>query len=138
MAETTTQEAPRVPVVAGTTLTFDVLRWDEGWDFDCPVCVLRPVLRFSPNGEHADQIVDDLCVDAITDGYLTSEDTEDGLIDRQYPLASLKQRWAAAWRGKEFPVRQYTASRFVARFMDDPHEPGELTFEIVEQENSNG
>lgn len=107
----------RIEVRDGTELTIDVLRWDEGWDFDGPVCVLRPVIRFSPNGESAEHMVEDLCLNAAVDGFLTCEGTErGGLVDRQFPLASLKHRWAAARRGVHFPVKGYTASRFHVRF----------------------
>src|SRR5690349_6004773 len=100
-------ERKRITVADGTTLTIDVLRWNEGWEFDCPVCVLRPVIRFSPNGEEADQIVDDLCVSAVVDGFIESEGTEDGLIDRVFPLKTLKRRWSMARAGRDFPMKQY-------------------------------
>lgn len=128
----TNQTATRIPVGDGTTLTFDVLRWHEGWDFDCPVCILRPVIRFSPNGDEADQIVDDLCVNASVDGYVDCEGTENGLIDRQFSFASLKRKWSMARAGKEFPVKDYVASRFSVRFFAG--EDG-LEFEMTEVES---
>jgi hypothetical protein len=129
-----TAEPRRIEVNDGTVLTIDILRWNEGWDFDCPVAVLRPVVRFSPNGEHAEEMVEDLCGDAAVDGYLISEEEEGGLIDRQYPLKSLKRRWAASRRGVEFPVLCYTASRYRVRFFIDTDADADdvLAFEAVE------
>lgn len=114
-------------ILPGAELVVDVLRWHEGWDFDCPVCVLRPVVRFSPNGESAEQLVESLCLDACVDGALYSE-AEDGLVDRQFPIGMLKRRWAAARRGVVFPVRQYKAYRFRVRF--HPNTLGELEFDM--------
>lgn len=109
----------RIEVRDGTTLVVDVLRWNEGWEFDCPVCVLRPVVRFSPNGDHADALVEALCFDAAMDGYVESESTASGVVDRQYPIKTLRRRWSEARGGKQFPVKCYTASRFRVRFFDD-------------------
>lgn len=115
----------------GTELTVDVLRWDAGWEFDCPVCVLRPVVRFSPNGEEADQIAESLAEDAAITGLVEGEEPdEDGLIDRQYRLATLKRRWGEAWRGKDFPNRGYTAARFRVRFTRNAE--GDLGYTLTE------
>ncbi len=124
----------------GTTFVIDVLRWNEGWDFDCPVCVIRPVVVFSPNGESADQIVEALCIDASIDGVMRDEGTEGGLVDRQFPLRRLKQRWSDARRGFSFPTKRYDASRFRVRFFVNAE--NELDFEVAaerpEGENPNG
>ncbi len=120
--------AERIEVRDGTVLTIDVLRWNEGWEFDCPVCVLRPVVRFSPNGDSAEDMVENLCIDASIDGHMESE-LEDGVVDQQYPFATLKRRWAQARGGKQFPMKGYTASRFSVRFF--PDQDG-LAFEVTE------
>lgn len=109
----------RIDVHDGTVLLVDVLRWHEGWDFDCPVCILRPVIRFSPNGEQADQMVEDLCVNASVDGYIESEGTEGGLIDRQFPFVRLRRQWSKARSGHASPVKVYTATRFRVSFFLD-------------------
>jgi hypothetical protein len=123
-------EPKPVPVADGSTITIDVLRWNEGWEFDCPVCVIRPVIVFSPNGDSADQMVESLCIDASIDGVLRDEGTEDGLIDRTFPLRALKRRWAAARRGVEFPIKQYEAFRFRVRFVRNAE--NELDFDVEE------
>jgi hypothetical protein len=124
------RKSTRIGVREGTAFTVDVLRWDEEWDFDAPVCVLRPVIRFSPNGEHTDEMAEQLAEDAAIDGFVDGEGTENGLIDRQFPLALLKRRWSEAWRGKEFPVRQYTAARYHVLFSRDAD--GELQPSVTE------
>lgn len=112
-------EPGRIAIQDGSEIIVDVLRWDEGWDFDCPVCVIRPVVRFSPNGEHADELVEELALDASIYGHLPIEQEQSGLVDRQYPIKTLKRRWSQARRGVEFPVKGYTASRFTVRFHAD-------------------
>jgi hypothetical protein len=123
----------RIEVREGTELTVDVLRWDEGWDFDAPVCVLRPVIRFSPNGEHTDEVAESLAENAAVDGFVTGDVTENGLVDRQFPIALLRRRWSEAWRGKDFPLRQYTAARYHVRFSRDAD--GEMQQSVTEVTN---
>jgi hypothetical protein len=121
-------------IVAGSEIVVDVLRWNEGWEFDCPVCILRPVVRFSPNGDDAEQMVENLAIDAAVTGHLQSTEVgADGVVDKQYPLKALKRRWAANRRGVQFPRLQYSASRFRVRFIASSErdaEPGELTFTV--------
>lgn len=125
-----------VSVAAGTVLTVDVLVWDEGWEFDHPSCILRPVVRFSPNGTSAEGMVEDLGIDGAVDGRLVVYDTETDergreVVDRQFPLALLRRRWSESWRGKEFPRYRYTASRWRLRFYRDAD--GELAFDSERQ-----
>jgi hypothetical protein len=117
-----------VEVCAGTKLIVDVLRWDEQWEFDCPVCVIRPVVRFSPNGESAEHMVEDLAIDASIDGVVRDEGTERGLVDRVYPLHTLRRRWNQARRGRVFGRKAYVATRWEVHFFPDPDAPNELTF----------
>jgi hypothetical protein len=131
MSDNTTKQ---VTVSDGVTVTFDVLTWDEGWDFGHPTCILRPVIAYSPNGDACEDLIGSVCESAAFDGFLRSDGTEDGMIDRQFPLQSLKRRWGMSRGGKEFPVLRYSAHRFIARFYRDPRE-NELTFEITEVEN---
>ncbi len=129
-------EQKRIAISDGTVITVDVLRWDEGWDFDCPCCVLRPALRFSPNGDHTDELAESFAEDAAFNGYIESEPAENGVIDRQFPVALLKRRWRDAWNGKEFPRRQYTAARYRVRFYNEQDE-GEtiLAYDVEEVDN---
>ena len=122
----------RIAVASGTEITIDVLVWQEGWDFDHPTVVLRPVLRYSPNGDDAEQMIEDMCEEAAVNGYLESDyDEGNGLVDRCFPLALLKRRFADALRGVEFPVKGYEATRVRMRFTPDPSDPGELMWTEV-------
>jgi len=110
-----------------------VLTWIEpAWEFDHPSVVLRPVVAFSPNGDAADVMIEELCLTAGLDRKLVSEPVEDGLVDRIYSLRQLKRRWAEARRGVEFPVKGFEATRVRVRFVADPDTPGELTWEEIE------
>lgn len=54
----------------GDVFEIVVVRWDAHWEFDCPVVILSPVKRYSPNGtsseEMAETLADDLCL--LADG----------------------------------------------------------------------
>jgi hypothetical protein len=128
---TTETKAEPIAVSADAVITVDVLVWDEGWEFDHPSCILRPIVRFSPNGDSAERMVEDLAIDVATHTPLRPDAEHDVrgrvVVDRQYPLATLKRRWAESWRGKEFPRYRYTASRWQVRFYND--QDGELAFD---------
>ena len=120
----------RIAVDDGKVVTVDVLTWDEDWEFDNPVCILRPVVRYSPNGDDPYRMVEELAEDLAFHGSVDSEADDDGMIDRQFPLKSLKRRWGANRGGKQFPRRRYTASRFRVFFY--ANDAGELEFDIAE------
>lgn len=57
-----------VKVADGTKLRIRVLRWDEGWEFDCPTVIISPVLRVYEDGMSIEGAIEDLCIDACIDG----------------------------------------------------------------------
>lgn len=121
----------RIPITPGTEIVIDALEWREpAWEFDHPSAVLAPVVRTWESGRCIESIVEDLCVDACVDGYLSSEPVEDGVVGRRWRVATLRRRFREALSGKEFPVMCYQAERVRVRFGLDSD--GELDFTIVE------
>lgn len=47
-----------------------VLRWDEGWEFDCPTVIISPVLRVNEDGRSIEYAIESLCIDACIEGEL--------------------------------------------------------------------
>ena len=64
----------QIEIKPGTEIRIRALRWDDGWEFDCPAVVIDPVLRVRENGESLEGIVEDLCIDACVDGVLKDQD----------------------------------------------------------------
>lgn len=51
-------------VKAGDEVIFLALEWVEPqWEFDHPTVVLLPVVAYSPNGEAAEKMIEDICID---------------------------------------------------------------------------
>jgi hypothetical protein len=129
------EEDSLMEITEGTELTIDVLEWHEpAWEFGSPIAVLRPVVEYQTDGQSAESVVEDFCIRACVHGRVEQYPTqvEEGLVDRLYGLRTLQRRWAEAWGGKEFPVKEYSATRWHVRFVLDEDE--ELSFEVEEVE----
>lgn len=113
-------------IAAGDMIVVDVIRWDAGWEFDCPTVVLRPVLAVFEDGrsclEAAEQIAEDVC---INDGALSTEPPDAWW--RSPSLKRLKRAWARSRRGLP-AFERYAAERFEVRFSND--EDGELDYHL--------
>ncbi len=59
-----------IEVKAGLEVRVRGLRWDDGWEFDCPVVIIDPVLRVYEDGCGLDQAMEDLLIDACIDGQI--------------------------------------------------------------------
>lgn len=51
----------------GEPVRFLIVRWEEGWEFGCPVVVLEPVLRYYDGGQSIEAILEDVCLDLAID-----------------------------------------------------------------------
>ena len=100
----------------GTIITIDAIRWNDGWDFDCPGLILRPVLRYYDNGSRLDDMIEDLCIDACVDKKIESEDIAHEFEWRGWNLKYLKNVFNQALKGKRFPNRQYEVKREEVKF----------------------
>ena len=59
-----------VKIEPGVSFKVRALSWDDGWEFDCPVVIIDPVLRVYEDGRGLDQAIEDLCIDACIYGVL--------------------------------------------------------------------
>ena len=60
----------QVEIKPGAEIRIRGLRWDDGWEFDCPVVIIDPVLRVHENGDSLEGIIESLCIDACVFGVL--------------------------------------------------------------------
>lgn len=109
-----------VEIKEGTEIRIRGLRWDDGWEFDCPVVILDPILRVYEDGRDFESAVEDLCIDGCIDGKLIEHES-------------------SSWRWKEAPggAMAYLRRKYyrknverldtVVRFVLDEY--GELSFE---------
>jgi hypothetical protein len=49
-------------------IRFLAIEWREsGWEFDHPSVLLEPFIRYSPNGESCEGLIEDACIDICVD-----------------------------------------------------------------------
>lgn len=116
-------------VQEGLVVFCDTLRWNDGWEFECPSMMLSPVIRCFETGAHHEQIVEDVLIDAIVGGEFVSQSFEQQWGWRGYNLRTLQRRFYEALKGKRFPRANYTATREKIIFIKD--EEGELTWKTI-------
>jgi hypothetical protein len=51
---------PSYVLPLGQPLRFLAFSWDEQWKSDCPSVVLAPVVRYSPNGEDPEDLIEEV------------------------------------------------------------------------------
>lgn len=119
----------------GTILTLDTITWhDPYWEFDFPSAIIRPIFRGYESGKHHDQIIEDICIDAVCDSKLENDNFEQTWGWRGYSLKNLKRVFREAFNGKDFPKLGYRAQRTAVKFIKDKR--GELTWEELSVEKS--
>lgn len=127
----------------GKPIRFLVLRWEDGWEFGCPVVVLEPVVRYFQNGQSMEEVLEEVCLDLAIDR------------ERRIPLRralSPGEQKEFAWRGwrveelhrkaeQVLAGRQVVLSRAVRRGFVQAREfwvqfqrasAGEVHFEVVD------
>lgn len=124
------EQSKSLRVKEGDVVTFDVLEWDEGWEFGGPCVMLRPVIRVNDN-HGAETIIENACIDGCCEGEIKdrSEWDEDGKHWRGWTLKTLNRRFAEALRGKRFPKACYRATRKTVKFVKQ--KDGSLLWEDV-------
>lgn len=118
-----------IPLKEGMVFRCDTLRWNDGWEFDCPSMMLSPVIRCYETGAHHENIVENVMIDGVCDGVLKSEDFQRTWGWRGYNLSTLRRRFREALAGKKFPKVNYQAERSLIRIVLDKF--GELAWEDV-------
>jgi hypothetical protein len=110
------QIAP-IKIAEGMIFVCDTLRWNDGWEFECPSMMLTPVIRCFESGQHHEQIVESVMIDAVCDGVIKSEDFEETWGWRGYKLPVLRRRFKEALAGKHFPKANYHAERTIGKII---------------------
>lgn len=112
-------------IESGTELIVKGLRWHEaGWEFDCPVMLLSPVIRYSPNGESIEEMVESLLLGATIDEKLETHDYSKEFDYRGWRLAYLNKVWNSAIKGKKYPKKNYQAEEWGLIFSFNQQEYG--------------
>lgn len=101
-----------ITIAPGLTLNFLVIRFNTGWEFDCPVVVLEPVLRFYEDGRSIEHAIEDVLIDACVDGKLKRENEN----IRRWNLKYLRRKALACLKGQKFPIAWAQAGREQATF----------------------
>jgi len=118
---TKTVKEEYLEIKAGDVLTFDVLQWDEGYEFGAPCLILSPVIR-EDSDSHPEAMVEDVCIDAVLDGKLLLNNEQQQIEWRQWNLKTLRRRFNEALAGKKFPKLNYQATRKKVQFVWDEEE----------------
>ena len=95
----------------GMILQCDTLRWDDGWEFDCPSMMISPVIRCYEDGSCHENIVEDVLIDGVINEKIQDEDFDQTWNWRGYKLSTLKRRFQESLKGKFFPKANYRAER---------------------------
>jgi len=77
-------------VKAGDKLEIICISWDAPhWEFDHPTLVLEPVLRYSPNGEPNEVMIEDLAIE-MCDEEVEDEEVVEDLLVNGWKLSTIK------------------------------------------------
>lgn len=116
----------RVSPTAGDFLMVDVLRFDDGWEFDCPTVILAPIVVVYEDGRSCASAVEDFAIDVSVSGYATSCRNL-----RKYPVSGWRARFDDMLSGKRGPrgSKWFQAERHRVSFYMDSY--GLLAFDSV-------
>ena len=110
----------------GDVFTFDVLEWEEGYEFGRPCLMLSPVIRENSDLS-AESLIESVLIDAVCDEELDYNNETDQIEWRGWNLKSLRKRYNESLKGKYFPKRNYRATRKTVKIIRDKR--GELSWE---------
>lgn len=112
----------------GDIVEFLAISWNEPqWEFDYPTVVLKPVIRYSPNGTSPDGMIEDLALDMCCDGKIMNEDVSEEFKWRKWQLRTLNKVAKERLNGKDTwksKIREVVYKKI--RFFE---KNGELEFE---------
>lgn len=107
-------------VVPGLEITVRAMRWSAGWEFDCPTAVISPVFREYEDGRSTEGAIEDLCIDAILDGEIKSNDIKFWEEFRGWSMDYLERKFY-----RKHVQRETQRIRFIL------DEDGELSWEVL-------
>ncbi len=114
----------------GDVVTFDVLTWDEGYEFGAPCLMLSPVIRENSDS-HAEAMIEDICIDLVCQDKIVQNNESDQIEWRGWNLKYLRWKFNEALAGKKFPKMNYQATRKKVKFIKDKR--GELIWEDISE-----
>lgn len=122
----------------GDVIEFIGLEWQEKhWEFDHPTVILSPIISYSPNGESASGMIEDMCIDLainaddIEPKEMKDEDVSEEFKWRHWNLKTMKRVAKNLLEGKEDWKTKYPrVTKQKIRFYNND---GELEFEILEE-----
>ena len=103
-------------VQPGLELTIKGIRWDAGWEFDCPVAIISPVFKSYEDGCSLEHAVESLLIDACIDGVMKTED----------PNSWEWRGWSAGYLQRKYYRKGVERVKQKIRFVLD--EDGELAW----------
>lgn len=76
----------------GDIVDFVGISWNEKeWDFDHPTVLLSPVVRYSPNGDSVESLIEDVACELSWEDDVEDEDVEDEFEWRGWKLSNLRR-----------------------------------------------
>lgn len=82
-------------------IEFLAISWNEGWEFDYPTVLLEPIIRYSPNGDPCDSMIEDTAIDLSLGDELKNEDVSEEFEWRGWSLKNLKKVAKERINGKD-------------------------------------
>lgn len=128
----------RKTITLGIPVRFRAVEWREDWEFDHPSCLLLPVVRYSPNGDDCERMIEEAAID-IAIGMETGKHARDEIVSREFEwrgwsMNRLRTVAAQALRGHRFPRKQYRAVEKFIVF--ERNTEGEVDFKEVPRVDS--
>jgi len=88
-------------IKAGDKVKFLAISWDEPhWEFDHPTVVLKPLIRYSPNGEGCEGLIEELAIDICVED-VEDEDISEEFDWRKWKLSTLNKVAKERLEGKD-------------------------------------
>jgi len=123
MSKTKLADKDHLEITAGMEFEIKVLEWREyGWEFDHPVVIIEPVRRYSPNGDSAEHLIEELCIDAVCDGWLRRAHPNDikEFEGRGWSWDKLAVLYEDVVAGRPIPKKGFRAHSSHVRIFDSP------------------
>ena len=101
------------------------------WEYDFPCVILKPVLRYSPNGDNPDSFIEEICIDLCCGEDLESNNIDDDLkwvgsnLKTIQKVAKERLDGKPTWKTK---IREVVKQK--VKFFEE--EDGDLSFEVLE------
>lgn len=111
-------------------IEFLAIAWDEPqWEFDYPTVVLFPVIRYSPNGEAPEKMIQDLAIDFACGEDVTDQDNSEEFNWRGWKISTLRKVAKERMEGKDtWKTKIRSVVKQQIKFVE---QGGELDFEVL-------